>query len=103
MYHLSHGPLWSSFSAYFAPFCINNGWTNVLYLNNLVANNQQCVGHTWYLACDMQMFVLSPLVILPLYKYGHWGIKWWAAALLVCTIPPMALTIANDLPPWVIE
>lgn len=29
----------------------------------------QCVGHSWYLNVDMQLFILSPLLLLPLKKY----------------------------------
>lgn len=29
----------------------------------------QCLSWTWYLACDMQLFIFSPLVICLLYKY----------------------------------
>ncbi len=27
----------------------------------------QCFGHSWYLAIDMQLFVISPLFIVALY------------------------------------
>lgn len=30
---------------------------------------QQCLGHSWYLAVDMQLFLLSPLLLWPLW---HW-------------------------------
>ena len=28
------------------------------------------MGHSWYLAIDMQLYILSPLIIWPLWKYG---------------------------------
>ena len=27
-----------------------------------------CLGQTWYLACDMQMYIVSPILIYPLFK-----------------------------------
>ena len=43
--------------------CEKNSWHNLLYINNLVdygnnAMNEMCAGHTWYLACDMQFFII---------------------------------------------
>jgi peptidoglycan/LPS O-acetylase OafA/YrhL len=62
-------------SAYFsiinplADACEKYWWTNLLYINNLYPwiMNDQCMAWTWYLANDMQFFVLAPLIIIPLY------------------------------------
>ena len=31
---------------------------------------------TWYMACDMQMFILSPLIIWPLWRWRRAGLAW---------------------------
>ena len=47
-----------------------------------------CMGQTWYLSCDMMLFIVSPLLIYPLWlgKYGRgWrvvAILWWAIVLI---------------------
>ena len=33
----------------------------------------QCMGETWYLACDMQLFFLSPLFIYPMWRWRNIG------------------------------
>ena len=33
----------------------------------------QCVGQTWYLDNDMQMFLVTPLIIYPLWRLKIWG------------------------------
>ncbi|XP_022104547.1 nose resistant to fluoxetine protein 6-like [Acanthaster planci] len=52
--------------------CRERWWTNLLYINNLYpfpgSLSQQCMGWTWYLANDMQFFVISPVIIYLLYK-----------------------------------
>ncbi|GLG92879.1 uncharacterized protein GBIM_00429 [Gryllus bimaculatus] len=48
--------------------CSDNWWTNLLYVNNYVNPDRMCLGHTWYLAVDMQLHWLSPLVLVPLWK-----------------------------------
>lgn len=44
----------------------------MLYINNFF--NEECMAWTWYLANDMQFFILSPFIIIPLYysKFLGW-------------------------------
>ncbi|XP_037071390.1 O-acyltransferase like protein-like [Pollicipes pollicipes] len=51
-------------------------WKNPVYINNLYESDNMCLGQTWYLANDMQIFVLSPIVPLPLYIYPTIGQIW---------------------------
>ncbi|CAB4066572.1 unnamed protein product [Lepeophtheirus salmonis] len=41
---------------------------NLLYIGNLINQSSFCVGPSWYLDCDMQMFIISPLIVYPLWK-----------------------------------
>ena len=34
------------------------------------------MGETWYLATEMQMFIVSPLIILPLWRWRRAGFVW---------------------------
>ncbi|XP_052092463.1 nose resistant to fluoxetine protein 6-like [Mytilus californianus] len=50
--------------------CEKAWYYNLLYINNFFDDKEnQCMLWSWYLACDMQFFVLSPLIILPLYFF----------------------------------
>ncbi|KAK3580062.1 hypothetical protein CHS0354_001014 [Potamilus streckersoni] len=60
------GPLWNQ-DGYDTENCENSWWTNLLYINNLVHTDKMCMTWSWYLANDMQFFVLSPLILIPLY------------------------------------
>ena len=50
--------------------CLTNYWHNLLYINNIMTydqtgpNNMQCAGHFWYLACDMQFFIASMIIVV---------------------------------------
>ncbi|XP_054166231.1 nose resistant to fluoxetine protein 6-like [Oppia nitens] len=46
--------------------CLKNWWKTILYLTNIQFNNnnEKCLGHTWYLSADMQMFIVSPIFII---------------------------------------
>jgi peptidoglycan/LPS O-acetylase OafA/YrhL len=53
------GPLYTS-SEFVNYNCPKYGWHNLLYVNNLIKYESpgMCGGHTWYLANDMQFFVV---------------------------------------------
>lgn len=44
--------------------CNDTWWTNALFLNNELPrdNIASCMGYTWYLAIDMQMFLVTPFL-----------------------------------------
>ncbi|XP_065918694.1 nose resistant to fluoxetine protein 6-like [Dysidea avara] len=72
IYHLGQGPLWN-----FTPLaasCKDNWWYNLLYIGNVIDSEESCYGTTWYLFVDMQLFILSPIIILLLYHYRHVGL-----------------------------
>ncbi|XP_046811025.1 uncharacterized protein LOC111688647 isoform X2 [Lucilia cuprina] len=39
-------------------YCKTNWWYNLLYIHNLLDMNDICCSWTWYLACEMQYFIL---------------------------------------------
>lgn len=44
----------------------------------------ECTGQGWYLAADMQLFVVSPIFIYPLWKWKKAGLAW--AIFLIMTV-----------------
>ena len=52
--------------------CDKYWWYNILYINNFKQDAGLCVGHVWYLANDMQFFLLSP-IFLYAFKVGTGG------------------------------
>ncbi|PVD22479.1 hypothetical protein C0Q70_18293 [Pomacea canaliculata] len=60
------GPLWPS-ALPDRDKCSEKWWTNLLYINNLMSFKETCLAHSWYLANDMQFYILSPLIFLPLF------------------------------------
>jgi len=43
-----------------------------VYIN--IFDQFQCLGQTWYLDNDMQMFLVAPLIIYPLWRLKKWGL-----------------------------
>ena len=80
--YLGDGPIWFTQSGLTSD-CKDYWWTNVLYLNNFIPNGKGsfCLGQVWYLACDMQFFLLSPLLLFVYHKSKLIG--WSAIGVLI--------------------
>lgn len=66
--HIGNGPLWNDFISP-CKLCHQTWWATLLYVQNYAAAGKMCLGHTWYLAVDMQLYVLSPLILIPIFKW----------------------------------
>ena len=58
----------------------------------------QCVGQTWYLANDMQMFIITPLILYPLWKLNKVGLAWSGILVFGSILIPTILTVTEDWP-----
>ncbi|XP_041476434.1 nose resistant to fluoxetine protein 6-like [Lytechinus variegatus] len=80
---------WSTdfFSEYIKDACRRLWWTHPLYINNLYPwpndMDESCMGWSWYLANDMQFFIISPFIIIVLYKNGKAGLCLVASVMMV--------------------
>ena len=48
----------------------------------LIQEKIQCMGVTWYLSDDMQMYWYAPLVMIPIWWNEKLGLVWWCINLL---------------------
>jgi peptidoglycan/LPS O-acetylase OafA/YrhL len=64
--HMGDGPFWYQWLSLLQP-CHDYGWSNFLFVNNFFPWNlsitQTCFYHSWYLAVDMQLFLVAPLLV----------------------------------------
>lgn len=92
------GPSWPT-SESLDPVCDNYWWTNLLYINNFVPGatgaDLSCMGWTWYLACDMQFFVVTPLIVWLLYRVKYAGIG-VTIAMVAASIVSSAVVSVRD-------
>ncbi|XP_045468714.1 nose resistant to fluoxetine protein 6-like [Harmonia axyridis] len=66
---LGDGPRWGFMEYLAVEQCEHNwGWT-LLYLQNYISSDNLCIAQSWYLSVDMQLFLLSPLILIPLKKW----------------------------------
>ncbi|XP_055643556.1 nose resistant to fluoxetine protein 6-like [Toxorhynchites rutilus septentrionalis] len=71
MKYIGSGPLWNSSMTMQEVACDNYWWSALLYVQNYVNPKKICIGHSWYLSVDMQLYILSPLIIYPLWRWGR--------------------------------
>ncbi|XP_053678533.1 nose resistant to fluoxetine protein 6-like [Anopheles nili] len=94
------GPLWGARMAREQHRCRENWWANVLYVNNYVGTEEVCMFQSWYLAADTQLFVLAPVLLYPMWRFGR-----RVALLLIGSITtisilvPFGVTYAQRLDP----
>ncbi|KAJ8717591.1 hypothetical protein PYW07_005521 [Mythimna separata] len=66
---LGNGPQWSWLVEREAHDCSERWWYHVLYVHNHLPTGKFCMGHTWYLAADMQLHIIGVFLLLVLMRY----------------------------------
>ncbi|XP_064073804.1 nose resistant to fluoxetine protein 6-like [Vanessa tameamea] len=61
--HLGSGPQWVWLIEREAHDCSERWWYHALYIHNYIPLGKFCMGHTWYLAADMQLHVIGLLLL----------------------------------------
>eukprot|EP00928_Gymnodinium_smaydae_P087159 TRINITY_DN71486_c0_g1_i1.p1 TRINITY_DN71486_c0_g1~~TRINITY_DN71486_c0_g1_i1.p1 ORF type:complete len:850 (-),score=55.07 TRINITY_DN71486_c0_g1_i1:91-2568(-) len=82
--HMGEGVIWSldggsCMATAVAPTCSNQWWANALFAQNFwpqwPTKISECMGHTWYLAVDMQLYILVPFFS---FAYGRGSRIGWS-------------------------
>ncbi|XP_031339168.1 nose resistant to fluoxetine protein 6-like isoform X1 [Photinus pyralis] len=71
----------STLNRHIVDACSQNWWQSLLFIQNYVP--EACLSHTWYLAIDVQLYVISPIFLLSLSKWPKYATG-VTIALLVC-------------------
>ncbi|GBM05327.1 Nose resistant to fluoxetine protein 6 [Araneus ventricosus] len=76
------GPFWGNDSD--AGACKKYWWWNLLYINNFLPMESMCITWTWYLANDMQFFLVGILIVSVLWRWPVVGLA-ISISLLICS------------------
>ena len=81
--------------------CEQYWYTNLLYINNFVPwkATGACLGQSWYLANDMQFFVLAPLFILLLFRKPIFGVLATSGTIICSAVAAAVITAYYHLGP----
>eukprot|EP00475_Leptophrys_vorax_P016689 TRINITY_DN23182_c0_g1_i1.p1 TRINITY_DN23182_c0_g1~~TRINITY_DN23182_c0_g1_i1.p1 ORF type:complete len:683 (-),score=171.21 TRINITY_DN23182_c0_g1_i1:92-2107(-) len=87
-----NGPAWTPINGVESQ-CKSVWWRDVLFINNFWSMNSDCVGWAWYLANDMQFFLLAPFLALALFKNARAGFSLlgalWLISVIYCLVVSM--------------
>ncbi|XP_071507526.1 O-acyltransferase like protein-like [Diadema antillarum] len=94
---LNQGPVWYRTETKF-DICRYYWWSDLLYINNFVppALGDDCISWGWYLACDMQFYFISPLLLIPLYRFPKIGLSTIAALCVASFITTAVIVYQNN-------
>ncbi|XP_071445528.1 nose resistant to fluoxetine protein 6-like [Hetaerina americana] len=95
---LGRGPAWNRYIETTVDNCRELWFLNLLYVNNYIGYDNMCLVQSWYLAADMQMCLLSPLLIYPLWRWPRKGAALLILATAISVALPFATTYAYQLP-----
>ncbi|KAH8317985.1 hypothetical protein KR074_012245 [Drosophila pseudoananassae] len=93
---LDNGPLWQQFTGS-SELCKDTWWATLLYVQNYAAPGRMCLGHSWYLAVDMQLYVLSPLLLIALHKWGKRAVGGIVVLILLLFGCVFSIIMLNEL------
>ncbi|KAK0099205.1 hypothetical protein PV326_000042 [Microctonus aethiopoides] len=99
-YKIGNGPQWNTWVGSNRDYCINNWWTNLLYINNYVHVSKMCMSQSWYLSVDMQLAWISPIFLYPLISLGikHIvSIVLLSLGLILSVLAPLLITYIEGL------
>ncbi|CEF71441.1 Acyltransferase 3 domain and Nose resistant-to-fluoxetine protein, N-terminal domain-containing protein [Strongyloides ratti] len=95
--HLSNGPFWRPIEL---NYCRKSWWTNLIYMNNfLLQDVEQCMGWSWYLANDFQLYIISPIYMLLLNYNEKIGIIGCCGTIIISSIYRLIITLIKGYPP----
>ncbi|XP_030378336.1 nose resistant to fluoxetine protein 6 [Scaptodrosophila lebanonensis] len=93
---LDSGPLWQEMTSSYQ-LCKSTWWATLLYVQNYAAPGRMCLGHSWYLAVDMQLYILSPLLLLPLWHWRRKAVAGIVVIILLLSACVFSIVMLNGL------
>lgn len=78
------GPKFSQIKDRAQKDCSEYWWTNVLFINNIIPDyhGNDCIGQSWYLAADMQIFLICIPVLTMYFKFRKYFT--WVFVFFLC-------------------
>ncbi|XP_011303089.1 nose resistant to fluoxetine protein 6 [Fopius arisanus] len=93
---MGSGAKWDSWMNNQKELCKQSWWPMMLYVHNYVGEHRlYCLAHTWYLAIDMQLFWISPIILLALAKKPKIGLSILSILLIISIITP-AIVVGEE-------
>ncbi|XP_068620645.1 O-acyltransferase like protein-like [Battus philenor] len=96
---LGSGPQWAWLVRREAEDCSQRWWYHLFYAHNHLSLGKMCMGHTWYLAADMQLHVVGVMVILLMVRCKKSIIPVLSLLLVISSVAAGFVTFFYELTP----
>ncbi|KPJ06931.1 Nose resistant to fluoxetine protein 6 [Papilio machaon] len=95
---ISDGPVWDTIVSQ-THRCRTFWWSTLLHVQNYLNSENVCIGATWYLAIDVQLHLLSPLILVWVLS-GNKRITWSAltAGVVLSLTAATVYNFINEFP-----
>ncbi|KAH8386781.1 hypothetical protein KR093_002450, partial [Drosophila rubida] len=96
--YFGDGPLWGTTMFDDYSICNTRWYLTLLYVQNFFGDKARtlCISHSWYLAVDMQLYLLSPIFLIALYRWGKRAVYAIVLVILVLSCYLLATMIDNN-------
>ncbi|PZC74096.1 hypothetical protein B5X24_HaOG208347 [Helicoverpa armigera] len=98
---LGAGPQWGWLVTREAQDCSERWWYHALYVHNHLPTGKFCMGHTWYLAADMQLHIIGVFLLLILMRYRRATVPVLLLLVVGSSVTAGLVVYFNDLTPIV--
>ncbi|EEB12969.1 conserved hypothetical protein [Pediculus humanus corporis] len=96
---LANGPFWNRSMDKVENDCRSSWWPAILYVQNYIQPEALCLGQSWYLSADMQMFWISPFILYPLLIWPSFAPFFLILIILASSITNFTIAYVNKLQP----
>ncbi|XP_017786446.1 PREDICTED: nose resistant to fluoxetine protein 6-like [Nicrophorus vespilloides] len=94
------GPLWKKVSMGVNKPCQYFWWSTISYIQCYINTKHLCLTQSWYLNCDIQYYLCSPLILIPLWKNKSLGIISFLSLLLATLALNFYMVYTHEFKSW---
>ena len=76
--------------------CKRYFWSNLLFINNFIAFDDECMVWTWSIAVEIQFYLISPAIVLYLNKSPKRARNLVCSLCMFCGVPPNIIVYHNS-------
>lgn len=74
-------------------YCKSNWWSVLTYIQNFIYPSNMCLSHTWYIMHDMQLTIVSPIILMLLVSQASMKTKIISVSTLIGIVSFRSLQI----------
>ncbi|EDV46714.1 nose resistant to fluoxetine protein 6 [Drosophila erecta] len=93
---MGDGPLFGKVNFDDFSKCKDTWYWTLLYVQNY-ATKQICLGHSWYLAVDMQLYIIAPILLIALYRWKSKAVAGILATMLLLAACLFSIMVIEDV------